>query len=111
MLMYQKSMLVIIAEGNVLTSDNVENVSKRSFSLVFRMAPILACRRRFDNAAYTNIHKHKRHSDVAKITFEQCVFYVMTSTFVTATESYTQSLVSMYYDHVNCLVNTWGFLR
>ena len=34
-------MIIIIALGNVLTSNNVENVSKHSFSLVSRMAPML----------------------------------------------------------------------
>ena len=36
------SLIVIIALGNHLTRNNVEIVSKRSFSIVFRMAPMLA---------------------------------------------------------------------
>ena len=36
------SLIVIIALGNHLTRNNVEIVSKRSFSIVCRMAPMLA---------------------------------------------------------------------
>ena len=46
-------LIVIIALGNVLTRNNVEIVSKSSFSIVCTMAP-----RRFENAAfraYTNV--------------------------------------------------------
>ena len=43
MLMYQKSMFDrYYCMGDVLTSNDVENVSKRLFSLVSRMAPMLA---------------------------------------------------------------------
>ena len=43
MLMYQKSMLHrYYCMGNVLTRNNVEIVSKSSFSIECRMAPMLA---------------------------------------------------------------------
>ena len=77
-------LIVIIALGNVLTRNNVEIVSKSSFSIVCRMAPMLAL---LGGVLITLLTGHiqtsqRRHKE----RLLQCTFYVMTSNFVKAPE-------------------------